>query len=319
MMGSKKQTLSITGIFNNDRGRRLRGGLLLIMGCLAILSPLFAGNLALFLVGLLLIACGVLQMVETFQTFNEAARRSTYLSGALSVFAGILLLAQPQLLLRGLALFVAASFLVDGFSRTVAALRTRAVSGSWKWTLVSGLINVVLALVLVIRWPVSGGAVVAILVGIRMLAAGWSVLLGSAEKPLPVLEPSDAAHPDRRLRLPRRPEFAACEESLQAEEANQRRNNAAWCCIFVIVFFAIHLGRMQVEWNLVGMIAPLVASAGDVATALLIAFGIILPSRLGWRKLTRPLERRTWQRVLAVSDQDRRPRIWARLCRRWLM
>ena len=159
MMGSKKQTLSITGIFNNDRGRRLRGGLLLIMGCLAILSPLFAGNLALFLVGLLLIACGVLQMVETFQTFNEAARRSTYLSGALSVFAGILLLAQPQLLLRGLALFVAASFLVDGLSRTVAALRTRAVSGSWKWTLVSGLINVVLALVLVIRWPVSGGAV----------------------------------------------------------------------------------------------------------------------------------------------------------------
>src|SRR5205807_2291953 len=85
------------------------------------------------------------------QTFNEAARRSTYLSGALSVFAGILLLAQPQLLLRGLALFVAASFLVDGLSRTVAALRTRAVSGSWKWTLVSGLINVVLALGLVLH------------------------------------------------------------------------------------------------------------------------------------------------------------------------
>ena len=175
MMGSKKQTLSITGIFNNDRGRRLRGGLLLIMGCLAILSPLFAGNLALFLVGLLLITCGVLQMVETFQTSNEVARRSTYLSGALSVFAGILLLAQPQLLLRGLALFVAACFLVDGINRTVAALRARAESGSWKWMLVSGLINVVLAIVLAIRWPVSGGAVVAILVGVRMLAAGWSL------------------------------------------------------------------------------------------------------------------------------------------------
>ena len=47
-----------------------------------------------------------------------------------------------------------------------------------------------------------------------------------------------------------------------------------------MVFFAIHIGRMHVEWNLVGMIAPLVAAVGDVATALMLAFGLILPCRL---------------------------------------
>jgi hypothetical protein len=57
------------------------------MGCLAILSPFFAGPLALFLVGVLLITCGTLEMLETFQAADEFRRRSAYLSGALSILA----------------------------------------------------------------------------------------------------------------------------------------------------------------------------------------------------------------------------------------
>jgi uncharacterized membrane protein HdeD (DUF308 family) len=288
------------------------------MACLAVLSAFFAGTLALFLVALLLMVCGALEMLETFQATDEARRRSTYLSGALSVLAGILLLAQPQLLLRGLAFFLAASFLIDGIGKIVAAVRTRAAGASWKWMLVSGLVNGILALMLVVQWPVSGRAVVVILVGIRMLTAGWSMLLGRELSPL-AEPPPQGLHPDRRLRLPARREFAAFEESLQAEEASYRWNNAVWCWTFVVVFFAIHIGRMRVEWNLVGMIAPLVAAVGDVATALIIAFGIILPCRLAWRKMTRPVERRAWERLLARSDRGRGPGLLGRLYRTWLM
>src|SRR5271165_3727814 len=97
----------MTAVPNTSRQRRLRGGLVLVMGCLAVLSPFFAGTLALFLVGLLLIVCGALEMLETFESADEARRRSTYLGGALSILVGILLLSQPQLVLRGLAFFVA--------------------------------------------------------------------------------------------------------------------------------------------------------------------------------------------------------------------
>jgi uncharacterized membrane protein HdeD (DUF308 family) len=274
--------------------------------------------LTLFLVALLLMVCGALELLETFQAANEARRRSTYLSGALSVLAGILLLAQPQLLVRGLAFFLAGSFLIDGIGKTVAAVRGRATGASWKWMLVNGLVNGVLALVLVVQWPVSGRAVVAILVGIRMLMAGWSMLLGR-ELSLMAEPPPQGLHPDRRLRLPARPEFAAFEESFQAEEVSYRWINAVWCWTFVVVFFAIHIGRMRVEWNLVGMIAPLVAAVGDVATALIIAFGIVLRCRLAWRKMTRPVERRFWERLLARSDRGRGPGLLARLYRIWLM
>ncbi len=299
--------------------RSARGIVVLVMGCLAIVSPLLAGTLATLLVGLLLIACGVLEMLETFRTEREAERRSNYLSGALAVLAGTCLLARPQLLLRGLALLVAGSFLIGGVGKIVAGLRARAAGGPWIGLLLGGLVHVGLALVLVLQWPVSGRAVVAVLVGIRILAAGWSMLRGHTPVSEALVPPApQGVHPDRRLRLPPNPQVAALEQSLEADEANRRRVNAVWCWTFVVVFFAIHLGRMQVEWNLAGMIGPLAAAAGDVGTALVIAFGLILPYRLAWRKLTRPVERRAWQRSLARSVQGRGPGLFGRIRDTWL-
>jgi uncharacterized membrane protein HdeD (DUF308 family) len=263
------------------------------MGCLCIAALFFAGSLALFLVGLLLITCGILEMLETFQVSNDDRRHATYLSGVLSIVAGVLLLAQPQLVLSGLALFVAGSFLIDGVGKLAAALRSRAAAGSWTRLFGVGLVNVVLGLMLVIRWPVAGLNVVIIVVGIRMLATGWSILRGREDEPAPAAEPPpETRHPDGRLGLPPHQEFGTLQASLKAEEAGRRRIDAAWCWTFVIVFFAIHIGRMNVAWNLVGMVSPLVAVVGDVGTALLIAFALILPCRLAWRKWTRPVERR---------------------------
>jgi uncharacterized membrane protein HdeD (DUF308 family) len=290
------------------------------MGCLAILSPFFAGTLALFLVGLLLIACGALQMLETIQASEQASLRSSYLSGTLSILAGILLLAQPQLIYRGLALFLAGSFLLDGIGKIVAARKTRAAGTSWKWMLASGLVNCILALVLATQWPISGRAVVAFLVAIRMLSAGWAMLLGRAEEPRSVPETQlEAQHPDGRLGLPSHQEFDKLQATLTREEEGRRRIDAAWCWTFVLVFFAIHVGRMHVTWNLVGMISPLVAVLGDVGTALLIAFCIVLPVRLAWRKATRPLEKRAWKRFLARIDQGRGPGLAGFLYRPWLV
>ncbi len=309
----------VQGAGRSDRWRRARGALILVMGCLAMASPFLAGSLALFLVGLLLIACGMLELLETFRAGDEAERRSAYLGGALSVLAGILLLAQPQLLVRGLVLFVAGSFLLDGISKTIAAVQARTIDPSWRGKLLFALIHVVLALVLATGWPVSGRGMVVILVGIHMLATGWSMMLAREPQAMPAAAPAPhGLHPDRRLGLAPCPEFAALGESLPVEEATLRWINALWCWTFVVVFFAIHFGRMHVHWNLVGMISPFVASVADVLTALLISFVILLPVRLAWRKLLRPVERRAWNRLLARGEEDRRRTLWDRLWQSWL-
>jgi uncharacterized membrane protein HdeD (DUF308 family) len=297
-------------------GRRMRGVLVLVMGCLAMTAPLFAASLAVSLVGLLLIVCGVLEMLETFRFPDESSQRSAYVSGAVSILIGVLLLNSPKLILGGLVLLFAGSFLIDGISKTVTAWKARVAGTSWRWALFTAVVNVGLSLVLLTRWPVSGLPIIAVLVGIRMLVAGWAMVFGR-EATVPEL-PADGLHPDRRLKLPPHPEFIRLESSLKTEEEGRRSIDAYWCWTFVVLFFAIHIGRMNLDWHLVALIAPLFAVLGDVVTALVIAFGLILPWRMAWRKVTRPLERKGWKRMLARIDQGQGPGLTDKLYQPWL-
>src|SRR5262245_5713114 len=78
--------------------RSVRGVLVILIGGLAILVPFFAGPLVFFLGGLLLIVCGVLEMLEAFDASDDSLR-CAYLSGEISVLAGILLLSLPELVM----------------------------------------------------------------------------------------------------------------------------------------------------------------------------------------------------------------------------
>ena len=64
----------------------------------------------------------------------------------------------------------------------------------------------------------------------------------------------------------------------------------------------------MLEWNLVGLFSPGVAVIGDVLFALVLAWGVITPVRLGWRVLTRPVERRAgrvyWSRPIRDNRRD---------------
>src|SRR5256885_10893386 len=128
MANDVPMTVETQGPGKATRRRRLRGTLVFVMGCLSVAAPFFAGALALSLVGLLLCACGALEMYETFFLPDEERRLSAYFSGLGSVVAGALLLSQPQLVLRGLALVVAGSFLLDGVHKLTVAWRARAAA-----------------------------------------------------------------------------------------------------------------------------------------------------------------------------------------------
>ena len=298
-------------------GRRGVGGVMvLLIGCLAIAAPFFAGPLMIFLGGLLLIVCGVLEMLETIYAADSRSR-SSYLSGELSILAGILLVSAPELTLKGVALVLGVSFLIDGIGKGIAALQAKITGTPWAWTLAAGLVNVGLGLMLVAGWPVSDWPLVEILVGIRMLTAGWSILLGRETQRSVVETPADQ-HPDLGLHLPADPAFVALNASIKAKEDARRSIDAYWCWIFGVVFFAIHLGRMRVYWNLVGAISPLAAVVGDLAATMLFAFGFVLPVRLAWRKSDAPHGTARLEAHIG-PDGPRGPLgLWARLSRGWL-
>jgi uncharacterized membrane protein HdeD (DUF308 family) len=304
--------------FLRHRGTRtvLRSGVVLVMGCLAISAPFYAGSMTFFLIGVLAIVCGVLEVLESLSAPDDVRLRSAYLSAEVSIVTGILLLGVPALVLRGLALLLAATFCVDGLGKLWAAVRAKRAGDPSSWLVMTAVVNICLAMMLVTRWPIDDWSVVAVVVGIHMLTVGCSMLRGRNVAPAARTLPTDA-HADVGLGLPPDRVFQALNEAANTRDKHRRGIDAWWCGIFILLFFVIHVGRMRVYWNLVGMIAPLAAVVGDLAVALAVAFVVVLPARLAWRQLTHPFERRAWQQILAQPD-DARPAVLGRLTRYWL-
>lgn len=87
----------------------------------------------------------------------------------------------------------------------------------------------------------------------------------------------------------------------------------------ILTVFAIHAGRMQVDWNLVGLLSPAGAVLGDLLIALVLAYGLVAPTLAIWRRLTRPLERRAWKKYLSRVDKGAKGWLGAGMVQRWLL
>ena len=109
-------------------------------------------------------------------------------------------------------------------------------------------------------------------------------------------------HPDLKLGLPEHELLGTVGKLRSASVAVAATVEAHWLLVLGAVLFAIHLGRMQSTDTWLGLMSPFVATAGDALMAIALGAFLVLPLRLGWRRLTRPLERKAWQ--LRLSGQD---------------
>ncbi len=158
------------------------GVALAIMGLLAIMAPLFTGAAVTILVGILMLAAGITRGVFAFraQTFGKGALM--FLLGGIVALGGLLLLARPLVGLASLTMVLAAFFFADGIIEAIYAFQLRPVKG-WGWMLLSGISSGLLGFFIMYQWPVSGAWAIGVLVGVRLLFSGWSVIaLGSLSR-----------------------------------------------------------------------------------------------------------------------------------------
>ena len=173
-------TKYVTTALKENAGATVAIGVALaIFGILAIMAPLFAGTAVTILVGVLMIAAGITRGVFAFraQTFGKGAL--AFLLGAIIALAGVLVLARPLVGLASLTVVLAAFFFADGLAEAMYAFQLRPVKG-WGWLLFSGITSGLLGFLIMYQWPVSGVWAIGVLVGVRLIFTGWSVIaLGS--------------------------------------------------------------------------------------------------------------------------------------------
>ena len=156
------------------------GIVLMLVGILAMASPLASGLAITLVVGALLIVGGVAQCLLAFRAGAFGRAVLIFLIGLLKLIAGIFLLTRPVAGLASLTLFLAAYFVAVGILAIVAALKLRGTP-SWIWMLLNGIVTLVLGLLIWRQWPLSGAWAIGVLFGIQLLMNGIAlVTIGGA-------------------------------------------------------------------------------------------------------------------------------------------
>jgi uncharacterized membrane protein HdeD (DUF308 family) len=305
---------SISGVIK----KRIAGALLIALGVLALTTPFVAGRWSLAILGLPLIAMGIAEAYFAF-TSPRGNEASAYLPGALAFLAGNVLLLSSTLVQRGLLILLITILTVDGSVKIITAWQ-RPHRDRFPWVF-NGLVDLGCAALV---WYLSNfiGVVQAmgIIVGVYIVASGWRLLM----MPVEPVAPETAAkalnvHPDPGLGIPGNKSFARLRSETDSGSHFVRATDLLWMSTLGIVFLAIHAGRMPQTDDMLGRVSPVVATVGDVLMTLVFAVVLMLPARLIWRRVTRPIERLAWSlRLGADEGAARMNRVADRLMRRWL-
>jgi uncharacterized membrane protein HdeD (DUF308 family) len=159
-------------------GKNMKGfGIVtIIIGIMAIAAPLITGLSVVFLVGLLVLAGGIVRMIWAIRADSLDKGIIGFVIGILTLLGGAILVTDPLVASGILTILLAAYFLVDGLFEVVAAFRVRPASG-WGWLLVCGAVSILLALLIWQQFPLSGAWAIGVLLGIKLLLVGM-VMIG---------------------------------------------------------------------------------------------------------------------------------------------
>jgi uncharacterized membrane protein HdeD (DUF308 family) len=155
----------------------IEGIVLVVLGVLAIIVPMLATIAVAILIGWLFFISGVVGLITTFMARHAPGFWWSLLSAVLGIVTGIILLGWPIFGAISLTLLLTVSFTIEGIASIMYALEhKKELTGRWTWMLVSGIVDLILAFIILIGLPGTAAWALGLLVGINMLFGGTSLI-----------------------------------------------------------------------------------------------------------------------------------------------
>ena len=155
----------------------IEGILLVILGLAAIIVPPLASLAVTIFLGWMFLISGVAGLVLTFWTRAMPGFWWSLISAILALVAGAILLAQPAQGIYALTLVIGVYFLAEGVATIMYALEhRRELSERWGWLLVAGLVDILIAFIIISGLPGSAAWAIGLLVGINLVFGGTSLI-----------------------------------------------------------------------------------------------------------------------------------------------
>jgi uncharacterized membrane protein HdeD (DUF308 family) len=153
------------------------GIVLVVLGLAAIVIPPVAGLATTIIIGWLFVIGGAVGLVATSGAHRAPGFGWSLFSAVVALIAGIVLLWNPWQGLATLTYVLIAFFLIDGILMIVLALEhRRELTGRWEWMMIGGVMDLVLALIIISGLPGSLAWALGLLVGIDLVWGGMSLI-----------------------------------------------------------------------------------------------------------------------------------------------
>jgi uncharacterized membrane protein HdeD (DUF308 family) len=151
------------------------GILLIVLGTLSLIAPLFATAGLIVFYGWILLFAGVGQAITAVASMRWGGFFLHLLMGLVDIVLGLFFLRHWALAASVLTLLLIAGFLVGGMFRLVTAFSLR--FPNWGWSVLSGFITFAVGIILWADWPWDSLTIPGLFLGIQMLFYGWSAVM----------------------------------------------------------------------------------------------------------------------------------------------
>lgn len=151
------------------------GGVLALLGTLAIAVPWAASTLVAWVIGFMLLAAGITQLGMAAGTYTWRGFWLALVCGALAVVAGTAMIAIPVEGIHVLVTFLGVMILFEAAAKLTAAFSLPR-DFPWGWVLVDGLVTAVLGGILLTASTAQAPVLLGVIFGINLLSSGVALL-----------------------------------------------------------------------------------------------------------------------------------------------
>lgn len=151
----------------------VEGALLVVLGVVVAVLPAIAGVAAAAVFGWILILAGIFGIASVIGARHHAHLAWSIVSALIALAVGALIVWLPLIGAVTLALFIAAYLLLDGLALIGLAWdQRRRGGGRWPWVMISGVVDVLLAVLIAALGPLSDSVLLGYVIALDLIVAG---------------------------------------------------------------------------------------------------------------------------------------------------
>lgn len=155
------------------------GILLFALGILAMAFSSFTSVISTIIIGLFILSSGIIILIDSFMSWWERwpGFFLHLIMGILYAAAGSILIKHPMVGSVSLTLLLGVFYIFLGAFRISSSISLR--FPQWKWSLLSGVLALVLGILIIAELPESGLFIIGLFVGIDLVFVGWFYIMAA--------------------------------------------------------------------------------------------------------------------------------------------